>query len=171
MLLSPGNSLQQKEIYLSPSYWLMKSEPDTFSLHDLEREGTTLWTGVRNYQARNFMRDQMQPGHEVLFYHSNAHPPGLAGLARVVSTGHVDPLQFDPQSPYYDPKSDPHNPRWICAKIAFVAHFKVEISLLAIKNHPQSKNLLLTQKGSRLSIQPVQANDFIWLKNWGLELA
>lgn len=149
----------------------MKSEPDTYSIQDLQREGTTLWTGVRNYQARNFMRDLMQPGDEVLFYHSNAHPPGLAGLARVESTGHVDPLQFEANSPYFDPKSDPNNPRWICARIAFVTQFKTEISLEAIKNEPRAKNLLLIQKGSRLSIQPVEAKDFVWLKNWGLELA
>lgn len=149
----------------------MKSEPDTYSIQDLLRDGSTLWTGVRNYQARNFMRDQMQPGDEVLFYHSNAHPPGLAGLAKIQSIGHPDPLQFDPKSPYYDPKSSLTNPRWVCAQVSYVTTFKKLIPLEDIKNSPQSKNLLLVQKGSRLSIQPVEATDFIWLKQWGLELA
>ncbi len=138
----------------------MKSEPEEFSIFDLERLNTTLWTGVRNYQARNFMKDKMKIGDQVLFYHSNATPPGVAGLAKVTGTGLVDPLQFDKSSDYYDQKSTPDNPRWVCAEISFVFRFKHFVSLPEIRSTQGLENLLLVKKGQRLSIQPVNTMDF-----------
>ncbi len=140
--------------------WLMKSEPDVYGIDTLEREGRTGWDGIRNYQARNFMRDDMRVGDEVLFYHSNAKPPGVAGLARVSKLGVVDHTQFDPDNKYFDPKSDPDDPRWVMVEVEFVERFKAEISLEWLKSQATLHEMLVVQRGQRLSIQPVQPRHY-----------
>ena len=130
----------------------MKSEPDAYGIEDLQREKTTGWDGIRNYQARNFMRDQMRVGDEVLFYHSNAKPPGVAGLARVSRLGLVDPSQFDPSSKYYDPRSDPDQPRWTMVEVAFVERFQEVLPLDWLKSQASLADMLVVQRGQRLSI-------------------
>ena len=142
----------------------MKSEPDAFSLDDLRaRPGQAeLWDGVRNYQARNFMRDEMKRGDGVLFYHSNCAEPGVVGLARIASdTAAVDPSQFDPKSAYHDPKSTPENPRWVAATVQFVAALPHPVSLQAIKEDPELSQMRVAQRGMRLSIQPVEKAHFL----------
>ncbi|WP_416233598.1 EVE domain-containing protein [Cronbergia sp. UHCC 0137] len=138
----------------SVNYWLMKSEPQAYSITDLEQEQQTIWDGVRNYQARNFMR-QMQPGDLVFFYHSNTNPPGIVGLMRVVKTGIADPSQFDPKSEYYDPKSTPESPRWQTVLVEFVKTFPQIISLSTLKEQFSGDELLVVKKGNRLSVIPV----------------
>lgn len=140
--------------------WLMKSEPHVYGLADLERDGRTGWEGVRNYQARNTMRDDMQVGDHVLFYHSSTEIPGVAGLAKIVSTGLADPSQFDPDSDYFDPKSTPEQPRWIMVEIAFVETFARFVSLSELRQDPALEGLLVLAKGSRLSVQPVGPDHF-----------
>ena len=144
-----------------PQYWLMKSEPDVFSIDDLKNspKKTAEWDGVRNYQARNFMRE-MHKGDLILFYHSNAEPPGIAGLATVATVAHPDSTQFDKQSKYYDPKSSKDNPRWQCVDVKYHKKFKQLISLADLKARQDLKNMLVVQKGSRLSVQPVAAKHF-----------
>ena len=137
-------------------HWLMKSEPDCFSIDDLARNRVSGWDGVRNYQARNFMRDEMKPGDGVLFYHSSTTPPGVAGLARVKQTGIADPTQFDPESEYYDPKSDPSDPRWIMVQVEFVEKFPRLVSLEEMKADPALDGMPVLQRGQRLSVQPVE---------------
>ena len=148
-------------------YWLMKSEPETFSIDQLAKDKTTWWEGVRNYQARNFMTQEMTPGDEVLFYHSNAEPPGVAGLAKVTKKAAPDLTQFDKKSDFFDPKASQENPRWLCVEISFAKKFKNFISLSEIKSTPALAKMVLLQKGSRLSIQPVTAAEFEFLKKWG----
>ena len=143
--------------------WLMKSEPDVYSLDDLKRAKgkTTLWEGVRNYQARNFMRDSMKKGDTVLFYHSNCKEPGIVGLAEIASkSAHPDPTQFDPKSKYYDPKSDQENPRWIVVDVRYRKTLKHPVTLKEIKEHPALKNMKVAQRGMRLSIQPVEEKHY-----------
>ncbi|MDO4776481.1 MAG: EVE domain-containing protein [Cardiobacteriaceae bacterium] len=137
-------------------YWLMKSEPDVFSLDDLRaRPGQTEpWDGVRNYQARNFMRE-MQVGDQVFFYHSNATPPGIAGIAEIVGAARPDPTQFDPASKYFDGKSTADKPRWDLVDVRFVRAFPALIPLETLKNLPALAGMPLVQKGSRLSVMPV----------------
>jgi predicted RNA-binding protein with PUA-like domain len=140
--------------------WLVKSEPDVYSIDDLKRDGRTGWTGVRNYQARNTMRDEMQVGDLVIYYHSNAEPPGVAGLAKVVDAPIPDPTQFDKKSEYFDATSDKAGPRWVMAQLGFVEKFKALIPLEVLKADPKLKGLPLLQKGQRLSVQPVSAPHF-----------
>ena len=139
-------------------YWLMKSEPDAFSIDDLEKVGTEPWNGVRNYQARNFMRS-MQVGDGVLFYHSNCKVPGIAGLARVASKAYPDDTQFDRKSPYYDPKATREEPRWMLVDVAFERKFEQVIALEEIRQHADAlgEGFALTSKGTRLSVMPVTA--------------
>lgn len=144
-------------------YWLMKSEPDVFSIDDLEKNKTTLWEGVRNYQARNFMMKDMQIGDEVLFYHSNAEPPGIVGIATVSKLAVPDPLQFDKKSEYYDPKATKEKPIWYCVEVKFKKKFKNMLSLNEIKSDKNLKNMIVIQKGSRLSINPVDKKDFEYI--------
>lgn len=135
-------------------HWLMKSEPDVFSIDDLQRDGPSWWDGVRNYQARNFMRDDMRVGDAVLFYHSNAKPPGVAGLARVSAEATPDSTSWDPGSEYYDPKSTPQAPRWWHVQVEYVAHFPRLLSLAELREVPELADMPLLNK-SRLSIQPL----------------
>ncbi|HVQ33376.1 MAG TPA: EVE domain-containing protein [Lysobacter sp.] len=139
-------------------YWLMKTEPDTFSIDDLQRVGTEPWNGVRNYQARNHMR-QMQQGDGVLFYHSSCAVPGIAGLATVATTAHPDPTQFDPKSDYFDAKSTREDPRWSLVDVAFERKFAQPITLETIKAHADAlgEEFPLIRRGNRLSVLPVTA--------------
>ncbi|NRA25776.1 MAG: EVE domain-containing protein [Opitutales bacterium] len=144
------------------NYWLMKSEPDVFSIDDLAAcpEQTEPWDGVRNYQARNFMRDSMQIGDRVLFYHSRCKPPGVVGIAEIVSAAYPDPLAFDKKSNYYDPKSDPNNPRWLMVDVKFVQKFNTPVALDTLKVTPELDGMLVIKRGQRLSIQPVEASHY-----------
>ena len=140
-------------------YWLMKSEPEAFSIDDLQRVGTEPWSGVRNYQARNFMRDGMKVDDGVLIYHSNTKVPGIAGIARVASATYPDETQFDPKSPYYDPKATREQPRWFLVDVGFERKLKRTIPLDEIKQHADAlgEGFPLTSRGSRLSVFPVTA--------------
>ena len=142
-------------------YWLMKSEPSVFSIEDLARvpKRTTAWDGVRNYQARNFMR-AMKAGDQVLFYHSNADPPAIVGIAEVVKTAYPDPTQFERGHGHYDPASDPSNPRWDLVEIRHVETFQRPLGLDSLRREAALKGMVLLQKGSRLSVQPVTASQW-----------
>lgn len=146
----------------SMNYWLMKSEPDEFSIDDLKRrpKATEAWTGVRNYQARNYMRDQMKNGDIVLFYHSSCKEIGIAGIAKVVKESFPDPTQFDPNSKYFDPKATQENPRWFLVSVKWLETLSRVITLNELKMNPKLKNMYLVKKGSRLSIQPVLASEY-----------
>ena len=139
------------------NYWLMKSEPNAFGIDDLERRPnqTEHWDGVRNYQARNMMRDEMKIGDLIFFYHSNCKPPGIVGIMEVVREGYPDFTAFDPQSKYFDEKSHPTKPRWFMVDIQLVCKFERLISLEELKTHPQLEGMQLLQRGNRLSITPV----------------
>lgn len=141
-------------------YWLMKSEPDVFSIDNLKTKKKSGWDGVRNYQARNFMRDEMGIGDMVLFYHSSCEVPGVAGLARVCKESHPDPSQFDSKSEYYDPKATKENPRWFMVEVEFVEKFDEVITLSKLKAEKALSNMPLVQKGSRLSINPVTEKEY-----------
>lgn len=136
------------------AYWLMKSEPDAYSIADLAADGTTLWDGIRNYQARNFMRS-MNVGDQVFFYHSNSKPPGIVGMMEVIETGIVDPTQFDPQSRYFDSSSQQDAPRWDCVRLRYLSTFPSLLSLEALKQHFTPEELVVVRRGNRLSIHPV----------------
>jgi predicted RNA-binding protein with PUA-like domain len=140
-------------------YWLMKSEPNDFSIDDLARVGTEPWTGVRNYQARNYMRDGMRVGDGVLFYHSNAEVPGIYGLAEVVSGAYPDPTQFDRRSKYHDPKASAASPRWLLVDVKFVRKLERPVTLDAIRAEADAlgEDFALLRKGNRLSVLPVNA--------------
>ncbi len=145
-------------------FWLMKSEPEVFSIDDLEKDGRTEWDGVRNYQARNYMRDEMAVGDLVFFYHSNAKPPGVAGVARVCSETHPDPTQFDSKSKYFDPKADGDDPRWWLVDIEHVETFRELISLDTLKAHADAlEGMMLIKRGIRFSVQPVDAKHFAYV--------
>ncbi len=144
------------------NYWLMKSEPDVYGIDHLMRESnkTDHWDGVRNYQVRNMMRDEMKKGDLAFFYHSNCKPPGIAGIVEIVRAGYPDFTAFDPESKYYDPKSDPDNPRWFMVDVKFNKKFKRFISLDEIRQHPQLREMLIVRKGNRLSITPVSKHEW-----------
>jgi predicted RNA-binding protein with PUA-like domain len=144
-------------------YWLMKSEPSCYSIDNLKTDKTEHWDGVRNYQARNFMRDQMQLKDKVFFYHSNAKPTGIAGIAEVCKTGYPDFTAFDPNSDHPDPKSTPEKPRWFMVDVKFIKKFKSVITLQDLKQYEYLKDMKLLQKGNRLSVMPVEKKhwDFI----------
>lgn len=141
-------------------YWLMKSEPEVYGIEDLERDGVTGWEGVRNFQARNSMRDEMREGDLVLFYHSNADPSGVAGLARVASPALPDPSQFDRKSELFDPTSPRAEPRWQMVKVAFVERFAQVLPLARLQGLAALKGMPLLQRGQRLSVQPVSPAHF-----------
>lgn len=141
-------------------YWLMKCEPSAFSIDDLERDGTTSWEGVRNYQARNFMRDEMKKGDKVLFYASNADPSGVSGLAEISREAYADRFATQKGHDYYDPKSTKEDPIWYMVDIRFVEKFPAVVSLETLKNSPGLEDMIVTKKGSRLSIQPVTKQEY-----------
>lgn len=140
-------------------YWLAKTEPDVYSIDDLARDGKTLWTGVRNYQARNFLRE-MKRKDVVLIYHSNAEPPGLAGIAEVSKEDLADPTQFEKGGEYHDPKASKESPRWFCPEVSFVKKLPKLVPLDQLREHKALEGLLLLQKGSRLSVIPVSERHF-----------
>ncbi len=137
------------------NYWLMKSEPDAFSIDDLERVGVEPWTGVRNYQARNMMRDQMKLGDPIFFYHSNCEVPGIVGIMRVARESYPDFTAWDPENKYFDPKSTPENPRWFMVDVKFECKLRRTIALAELRAHPALAQMPLVRKGSRLSVMPV----------------
>lgn len=155
-------------------YWLMKSEPEVYSIDDLKRDKKTLWTGVRNYQARNSMMGAdavakiaktppavtMEPGDEFIFYHSNAEPPGCAGIGRIEKVGQVDPEQFDKKLEGFEPKATKDKPMWYCAEVGFKEKFQRLIPLEELRTDKTLSKMVLLQKGSRLSVQPVSKAEF-----------
>lgn len=143
-------------------YWLMKSEPDCYSIDDLakDKNKTTFWDGVRNYQARNLMRDEMKKGDLVLYYHSNAKPPGVAGVAKVVRESYPDHTQFEKKSKYYDAKATLENPRWFMVDIQLMKKFKTFLPLDELKTVKALDGMVLLRKGSRLSVQPVTKKQY-----------
>ena len=149
------------------AYWLMKSEPDAYSIDDLEKDGRDMWDGIRNYQARNMMRDDMKIGDEVFFYHSNCKEPGVVGIAEVASKPYPDPTQFDKKSRYFDAKSNKEDPRWILVDVRFVRKLARNITLAEIKAEKSLEDMILTRKGNRLSIMPVSKKH--WKKILSLE--
>jgi len=144
------------------AYWLMKSEPDVFGIEHLKKlpKKTDHWDGVRNYQARNMMRDDMKVGDQVFFYHSNCKPPSIVGIMEVTKEGYVDHTAFDPDEKYYDPKSNPDKPRWFMVDVTHVRDLKREIPLDELKNYPELSDMRLVQKGNRLSIMPIEKNEW-----------
>ena len=144
------------------NYWLMKSEPDAFSIDDLKNKPKSIehWDGVRNYQARNMMRDQMKVGDLAFFYHSNCTPPGIIGIVEIVKEGYPDFTAFDPTSKYYDPKSSEDNPRWFMVDVKFKMKFKKLISLESLKTISGLEDLVLLRKGNRLSIMPISKKEW-----------
>lgn len=151
------------------NYWLMKSEPDVFSFEDLKSrpQQTEPWDGVRNYQARNFMRDAMEVGDRILFYHSNTTPPGVAGIAEVASKPYPDPTAFDPKSKYFDAKSDPENPRWVLVDVKYHSDLKRLVSLEEMKSMSELAEMRVLQRGNRLSITPLTKAEFDAIKRAG----
>lgn len=142
------------------NHWLMKSEPDTFSIDDLKRKGQEAWDGVRNYQARNYMRDGMRKGDKVFFYHSNCAEPGIVGIAQVVTEAYPDPTQFDPKSKYFDSASSHDNPRWMLVEVKFVKKLKRTITLKELQGDDALVEMPLVRKGNRLSVMPVSATEW-----------
>lgn len=149
------------------AYWLIKSEPDDYSIDDLKRDKQEPWDGIRNYQARNMMRDDMKIGDSILFYHSSCPEPGVVGIAKVASKPYPDKTQFDKKSKYFDAKSTKKEPRWILVDVKFVKKLSRTISLAEIKAEKALEDMILTRKGNRLSIMPVTKKD--WEKILSLE--
>lgn len=147
---------------MAKKYWLVKSEPSVFSWDDLKKSKnqTTFWDGVRNYQARNYLRDEIKLGDLVLFYHSNAEPLAVMGVCEVVKEGYPDHTQFDPQNIHYDEKANPANPTWYMVDVKLKTDFKRPVTLEQIKANPKLKNMKLVQKGNRLSVMPVTKEEF-----------
>ncbi|NBD15697.1 MAG: EVE domain-containing protein [Cyanobacteria bacterium] len=138
------------------NYWLLKSEPNDYNINDLQQEKIAIWDGVRNYQARNFLRE-MQPLDVAFFYHSNVKPPGIVGLARIIETNIPDPTQFDPKSKYYDPKATAEQPRWQTVKVEFMQKLAQKLSLPQLKAMFTPEELAVVKKGNRLSVLPVSS--------------
>jgi len=141
-------------------HWLVKTEPSVYSIDDLERDGRTMWDGVRNYKARNLMRDEMGIGDPVLVYHSNAKPMAIVGLGKVCSESHPDPTQFDRESPYFDPKATREEPRWMLVDIEHVETFERPLEREMLKQQPALASMMLLRRGARLSVQPVERDEF-----------
>lgn len=154
---------------VAQSYWLLKSEPDVFSFADLKKRKrrTEPWDGVRNYQVRNMMRDDMAVGDLGLFYHSSCAEPGVAGVVRIASAARPDPNQFDPDSDYHDPKSDPANPRWLLVDVAWHEDFKRFVPLKELREQPELADMLILRKGNRLSVTPVAPEHFQIVRELG----
>ncbi len=149
----PKNSARRR-------YWLFKSEPSSYSIDDLQSDGKTCWNGVRNYQARNLLRDQVKRGDGVLFYHSNAKPLAVVGLAKVLRAGYVDASALDPDSRYFDSNSDPDDPPWRMVDIGFVTKLEQPVSRDSMKSEPSLSEMMLLQRGARLSVQPVTSREW-----------
>ncbi len=145
---------------MARKYWLFKSEPDAYSIDDLERDGKTHWDGVRNYQARNFMRDDARVGDLVLYYHSRVQPMAVVGVARVCREAYPDFTQFDEDSRYYDPKATEDDPRWFMVDVEFVTRFEEPVTLAELKADAALDGMRVTMKGQRLSVQPVEERHF-----------
>jgi len=143
---------------MTKKYWLIKSEPSAFSIEDLKKSKnqTTFWDGVRNYQARNFLRDEMKNGDQVLFYHSNTEPNAVVGVCEVVKEGYADHTQFDPENKHFFPSADPQNPTWFMVDVKFVKEFKKPVTLQDIKENSKLQNMRLIKRGNRLSVMPVE---------------
>lgn len=143
-------------------YWLMKSEPNVYSIDDLakEKNKTTYWDGVRNYQARNFLRDEMKIGDRVIFYHSNSEPPGATGICEVVKEGYPDFTAFDPDDPHYDPKSKKDNPAWIMVDVKLIKKFSRLVPINEMRENKKLVNMQLLQRGNRLSVMPLTKTEF-----------
>ena len=167
MTLTNTSTFEQQTNYITTmkKYWLFKSEPDVFSIDHLMRDKITLWEGVRNYQARNYMSKDMKIGDEILFYHSSSDPSGIAGLAMVSNDAKPDPSQFVKKSQYFDKKATLIKPIWFCVEVSFVKKFDALFPLSAMKNHEELKEMLVLKKGQRLSIQPVSLEHYIWIVN------
>ena len=148
-------------------YWLMKVEPGTYSIEDLERDGTTAWEGVRNFRARNLLRDEVQPGDLVLFYASSADPSGPTGIAEVARGGYPDPFQFKKGHAYHDPKSTPEAPLWYAVDVRFVERFPEVVALETLKRTKGLEDMMVTKKGARLSVQPVSKEEFEIVRRLG----
>lgn len=142
-------------------YWLFKSEPTTYSIEHLKKDKRELWDGIRNYQARNFMMNDMAVGERILFYHSSCPAPGVYGEAKICQLAKPDPTQFEPNSPYYDPKSPADKPRWWCVTVEFVCQYARPVLLSALRQTPALAGLTILQRGNRLSITPVTSADFM----------
>lgn len=147
------------------NYWLMKSEPDVFGINDLYSKPNRIehWDGVRNYQARNMMRDAMKLGDQVFFYHSNCHQPGIVGIMEVVKEGYPDFTAFDPNDSHFDPKSDPAQPRWIMVDVKYVRTLSRTITLKQLKSLPELTEMVLLRRGNRLSIMPVSEEEWRYI--------
>lgn len=152
------------------SFWLVKSEPSVYSIDDFAADGRTLWDGVRNYQARNFLQ-AMKPGEEVLFYHSSDEPVGVAGLARVSKSAVADPTQFDRTSDYFEPRATKEKPVWFCPELEYKRKFRSLLGLDRLKKEVKLDGLELLKRGSRLSVQPVDARHFALIVQMTAELA
>ncbi len=142
------------------NYWVMKSEPEVYGIDHLMKKSPAIWEGCRNYQVRNWMRDKMQVGDLAIFSHSNAKPSGAAGVMRIVKASYHDPTQFDKKSRYYDPKSQPENPRWFAPDVEFVAKFNRVLSLIELKEIPELKDMMLLKKGMMFSVMPATKEEF-----------
>ncbi len=145
------------------NYWLMKSEPNEFSIDDLKRNKTEPWDGVRNYQARNMMRYQMKVGDQIFFYHSNCAEPGIVGIMKVCKTGYPDFTAFDPEDAHYDPKSDPDNPRWYMVDVRYGKKLKRTITLTELREHARLKDMQLLKRGNRLSVMPLNKKQWDYI--------
>ena len=143
-------------------YWLMKSEPNEYGIADLARDKQSAWFGVRNYQARNFMRDDMKVGDLVFFYHSSCPEPGIAGICKIAKAAAPDVTQFDKKNPHYDPKSKPENPLWVCVEVSFVDAFNL-IPLAELRAAPELAEMRILQRGNRLSITPVSDGEWAYI--------
>ena len=148
-------------------FWLMKSEPETYSIDDLKEFQTDHWDGIRNYQVRNFFRDQMKIGDKAFFYHSNCKEPGIVGLMEIASEAYPDHTAFDSKEKYFDAKSDPDNPRWLMLDVNYIRHTKRNITLSELRDHSSIKEMRLLQKGNRLSVIPMTKKE--WEYILGLE--
>lgn len=144
-------------------YWLMKTEPDVYSIDTLQKDKKTWWEGVRNYQARNFMQS-MQVGDTVLFYHSSCEVPGIAGIGKISHTAEPDQAQFDKKSEYYEPAATKEKPRWFCSQVQFVKKLKEVVALEELRKHKALDKMVLLQRGSRLSVQPVSEAEFKYIE-------
>lgn len=152
---------------MAKKYWLLKCEPSAYSIEDLERDGRAGWEGVRNYQARNLMRDQMKAGDEAIFYASNADPSGATGVAKIVREGYPDPFQFQQGHEYFDPESGPDAPRWFTVDVAFVERFASAVTLGELRDEPSLAGMVILRKGNRLSVTPLTADEFKTVRRLG----